>query len=79
MHIGKVFWAKCQHGHARLLMLNQFPCLGHPGQHYRKRLREIVNLQKVNLPKSQPINKMTKMLCLMFLASLFFGKLTFWK
>jgi hypothetical protein len=32
-------------------------------------LGEMVNLQKVNLPKSQPKLKMTKMLWLMFLAS----------
>jgi hypothetical protein len=30
---------------------------------------EMVNLQKVNLPKSQPIHKMTKMLWLVFVAS----------
>ncbi len=32
-------------------------------------LGEMVNLEKVNLPKSQPEHKITKMLCLVFLAS----------
>ncbi len=58
-------------------------------------LGEIVNLQKVNWPKSQltkkstdqkvnltksqPEHKITKMLCLVFLASWLFGQLTFWR
>jgi hypothetical protein len=47
-------------------------------------LGEMVNLQKVNLPKTQPGHKITKMLCLpktlfgVFSGLTFFGKLTFW-
>jgi hypothetical protein len=37
----------------------------------------MANLQKVNLPKSQPLHKMTKILWLMFLGSWPFGLVDF--
>ncbi len=39
----------------------------------------MVNLQKVNWPKSQPKLKITKMLWLVFLASWLLGQLSFWR
>jgi len=45
-----------------------------------RKLGEMVNLQKVNWPKSQPEHKITKMLSMVgVLASWLFGQLTFWR